>query len=126
MAANITEEQLTPAVEVDAYLTLSQINDRFFKVLRQFAPHGPLNMRPVFETRDVLLYGKARIVGDNHLKIAVTIADGSAIIECIGFGLGQYIDDIQDKPFHITYVIDENEFRGKKTLQLLLKDIHIE
>lgn len=126
VAANITEEQLTPAVEVDAYLTLSQINDRFFKVLRQFAPHGPLNMRPVFETRDVLLYGKARIVGDNHLKIAVTIADGSAIIECIGFGLGQYIDDIQDKPFHITYVIDENEFRGKKTLQLLLKDIHIE
>ena len=26
----------------------------------------------------------------------------------------------------LNYVIDENEFRGKKTLQLLLKDIHIE
>lgn len=126
VASNITEEQLTPAIEVDAYLTLPQINDRFFKVLRQFAPHGPLNMRPVFETRDVLLYGKARIVGENHLKIAVTNADGSSIIECIGFGLGQYLDDIQDRPFHITYVIDENEFRGKKSLQLLLKDIHLE
>ena len=126
VAENITEEQLTPTIEVDAHLTLPQINDRFFKVLRQFAPHGPLNMRPVFETRDVLLYGKARIVGDNHLKIAVTNADGSAILECIGFGLGQYLNDIQDRPFHITYVIDENEFRGKKTLQLLLKDIHLE
>lgn len=126
VSKNITPEQLTPVVEVDAYLTLPQINDRFFKVLRQFAPHGPMNMRPIFETRDVMLYGKSRIVGDNHLKIAVTNFDDSSVIECIGFGLGQYEEHIQDRPFHITYVIDENEFRGKKSLQLLLKDIHLD
>lgn len=85
-----------------------------------------MNMRPIFETRDVMLYGKSRIVGNNHLKIAVTNFDDSSVIECIGFGLGHYEERIQDKPFHITYVIDENEFRGKKSLQLLLKDIHLD
>ncbi len=125
VSANITEDQLTPEVEIDAYLKLDQINERFFKVLRQFAPHGPLNMRPVFESNGVHLYGDARIVGDNHLKIAVTNEEETTILECIGFGLGQYKDELKSKSFDIAFVIDENEFRGKKTLQLILKDINV-
>ncbi len=126
VSAHITEDQLTPEVEIDGLLQLNQINYRFFNVLRQFAPHGPSNMRPVFESKGVILYGNPRIVGENHLKIAVTNAEDTTILECIGFGLGHYMEMIKDRPFDIAYVIDENEFRGKKTLQLVLKDIKVQ
>lgn len=125
VSAHISEDQLTPEIEVDAYLMLDQINDRFFKVLRQFAPHGPFNMRPVFETKGVRLFDEARIVGQDHLKIAVTNLKGT-VLPCIGFGLGHYVEEIKDRAFDIAYVIEENEFRGKKTLQLILKDIKVQ
>jgi len=45
-------------------------------------------------------------------------------MQAIGFGLGNYFTKIKQKqPFSILYTVDENEFNGIKSLQLLIKDL---
>ena len=84
-------------------------------------------MHPVFRSTEVWDTGYAKIVGTNHLKFTVTQAGNSKIyFNAIGFNLGEYLPLINRKlPFSICYTIEENEFNGKVSLQLNVKDIMV-
>ena len=49
----LTEDLLTPEIKIDAEVQLSDLTPKFIRVLTQFAPFGPENMRPVFAARGV-------------------------------------------------------------------------
>ncbi len=125
VSSHITEDQLRPEIEIDGILELNQINDSFYKILKQFAPFGPLNMRPIFISKGVKVSGISRIVGENHLKVTLTDKDESVKFDSIGFKMAHFIEDISHSTFDVAYVIEENEWRGKKSIQLVLKDIKI-
>ncbi len=124
---NITEDSQVPEIEIDAELDLRHITPRFFKILRQFAPFGPDNMTPVFMTQEVIDKGFVRIVGNNHLKLDIIDPDRlGPVIPAIAFQQGSKKDDIQKEiPFAICYQIEENEWNNTVTLQLNIKDIHL-
>ena len=115
----------TPELLIDSELHLSQITPKFYRILKQFAPFGPQNMSPVFMTNDVLETGYGKCLGqdDKHLKISV-MQKNTESINGIGFGLGDKLEFTNTKtPFKIAYAIDENEWNGRVSLQLKLKDI---
>lgn len=123
VAAKITEDQLIPPVEVDLLLNLSQINYKFYNVIKQMEPFGPGNMQPVFVSEKVYARDNVRILKDMHLKICVYQED-SPVFEAIGFGMAAFYEKVNtDKPFRLCYQVMENNFRDTKTLQLLIKDI---
>ena len=124
VAGRIRPEQLIPPVDIDCTLPLSDITPSFFKLLSQMEPFGPGNPNPVFASENVYAApDSARIVGNSHLKLALT-QDGHHRIDAIGFGLGDYYDRIrQGQPFSVCYTVEINEYRGTKTLQLRVKDI---
>jgi len=116
---------LQPELEVDAVLPLSAINSRFYNILKQFAPYGPGNMAPLFETDGVVNAGGSRLVGKNHIRLTVVhpeISGGPC--SAIAFQQGEHFGLI-DKgiPFDICYHIEENEWNGQLSLQLNVKDI---
>lgn len=123
----ITDQQQIQTIEVDAKITLSEINPRFFRILKQFAPFGPHNMTPVFVTEDVFDAGTSRLVGKNkeHLKLDLVEPDvNSGIFPGIAFNQSDAYDLITSgSPFDICYSITENEYRGKTNLQLFIRDI---
>lgn len=126
VSTHLPEEISLPEIEIDARLNLQDVQRKFYDVLKQFAPFGPGNMSPVFETDNVVDAGKAKIVGNNHLKLEVFQRDvRSEPISSIAFGQGEenfeYIRD--GNPFNICYHIEENEWNGKKSFQLNIKDI---
>jgi single-stranded-DNA-specific exonuclease len=126
VSTHLPYEISVPEIEIDAMLNLQEIQRKFYDVLKQFAPFGPGNMSPVFETDNVVDAGKAKIVGNNHLKLEVFQRDvRSEPISCIAFGQGEenfeYIRD--GNPFNVCYHIEENEWNGKKSFQLNIKDI---
>ncbi len=125
VATTITDRMLIPEIEIDAELKLSQITPRFFRILRQFAPHGPGNMSPVFLTRGVIDKNSARVVGQKHLKVIVSHPDEPGIsFNGIGFQLGHHYDAVVwGKYFDIVYQVEENEWNGTRSLQLNIKDI---
>ncbi len=121
----IHPDLLIPEISVDAQIELSDINEKFVRLLNQFEPFGPQNMTPVFISKNIKDTGYAKPLGQNdeHLKLFVK-QNGSQGIGAIGFGLGKKLEQITNqKPFDVVYCIDENEFNGNVTLQLRLKDI---
>ncbi len=119
----LTEELLTPELRIDAEISLSDISPKFIRVLQQFAPFGPENMRPVFAVRDVGIIGTPRIVGKNHLKFKVK--KGTFVIDAIGFNLGHLLDRIRPglTGVDLAFSLDENEYRGEVVPQLKIRDI---
>lgn len=124
---NLDENTLVPEIEIDSMLMLKDINSKFYKILKQFAPFGPGNMSPVFQTNRLIDTGYARIVGNNHLKLTVVQANVTGFpISSIAFQQGENLEDIRTgKQFDICYHLEENEWNGQKSLQLNIKDIKI-
>lgn len=125
VAHNIKKEQLIPQIDIDAEIKFDSITKRFYRVLRQFSPFGPENMTPIFVTRNVQDTGGTRIVGNTkeHLKLDV-IDETLSQIQGIGFGMAHFYENIKaGKAFDICYSVEENEFRGRRNLQLMVRDI---
>ncbi len=122
-AARLDAEQLIPKLAIEAELRLSEIDETFIKLLRMFAPYGPQNMRPVFMSRNLQVVGTPSIVGGNHIKFKVR--DGSTVFEVIGFGMGAHLPRVQqiERGLDLVYIIEENEYMGRKMIQLRVKDI---
>ncbi len=123
--SNLSLEQLTPEIEIDLEIVLSDISSKFFRILKQFAPFGPGNLSPLFVTHGLVDTGNARVVGKNHLKLEVVHPDIRGFpFSAIAFQQGHHLDLIrQGKQFSASYHIEENEWNGNKTIQLNIKDI---
>jgi len=119
----LTEDLLIPKLSIDAELPLSQINEKFVKLLKKFAPFGPHNMRPVFVSRNLQVVGTPIIVGKNHLKFKVR--QNGCVLDVIGFNMGELFYRLSpgESNLDLAYVIEENEFMGRKTIQLRAKDL---
>ena len=120
----IDKELLIPEITIDASLELSDISPKFFRILQQMGPFGPQNMKPVFSTTSVRDNGYGKTVGadKSHLKLNIIYGADKKTYNAIGFGLGNKMKFIQNN-FDIAYSLDENEWNGRTSLQLLLKDI---
>lgn len=117
------QREIIENVAVAAELNLIDVNDRFWRVLKQFAPFGTGNMRPVFYAKLVKDTGNSRILKDKHLKFVVRQGE-SEIVEGIGFNMAEYYEQVHSRtPFHAYYVIDENHYQDKKTLQLQMRHV---
>ena len=121
----INPELLTPEIAIDAEIDFTDIDAKLLRILNQFEPFGPLNMAPVFVSKNICDTGYAKTMGQNneHLKLFVK-QNNSEGIGAIGFGLGSKLEVTAHKnPFEVVYNIDENEFNGTVNLQLRMKDL---
>ena len=123
----VTQEMLTPIVDIDATLDFSQITPKFSRILKQFQPFGPGNSNPVFMTENVYDSGNGRKVGAGGVHLKLDLIQESQPyhqIPAIGFNMSGYYDYIHDgNPMDVCYSIVENYYRGSSSLQLRIRDI---
>ncbi len=112
-----------PSYTIDSELDLSYINDKLIQFLEKMAPFGEGNPMPLFLTRNLRPVNNSRIVGKNHLKFKVT--DGSRMFNVIAYNMGQYRDRVKvgAPPIDLLYNVEENEWMGKTSIQLVAKAI---
>lgn len=125
VSQTIDPKLLSPEINIDAQLDLTDITPKFHRILKQFAPFGPGNRQPVFMTQNLKDTGYGKRVGadKSHLRLTVKQVDSAPIVG-IGFGLGDKKDTACRKlPFKAVFCIDENQWQGKVSLQLRIKDI---
>ncbi|MFQ5650946.1 MAG: single-stranded-DNA-specific exonuclease RecJ [bacterium] len=122
-SATLKEEMLVPKLLIDSELRFKEIDENLLKLFKKMAPFGPQNARPTFISRGLQVVGTPLIVGNNHLKFKVR-QDG-VVMDAIGFNLGEKIYRIPsaERNVEMVYVIDENDYQGRKTLQLRVKDL---
>ena len=125
VSATLPAHLRTPEIKIDSEIDFDTITPKFYRILKQFAPFGPQNMSPVFMTSGVLDTGYGKCVGEDQTHLRVTLAQkNSSKIVGIGFGLGNDLPIIKSQtPFKVVYSIDENEWKGRVSLQLKLKGI---
>ena len=122
---SVTEENLFPELAIDSILKFSEITPKFLRILDQFAPFGPGNLRPIFLAEDVEVSNTPRVVGNNHLLLCVKQKESKKIFDCIGFNMGEHYEKIirNSSDIDIVFTIDKTVRDGRTFPQFKLKDI---
>jgi single-stranded-DNA-specific exonuclease len=120
-------------VDIDSWLDFTQLTADFLTEMHRLEPYGPGNPAPVFASTGLLAVpGTVRPVGvAGHLKLRLTQPGQSpgVVLDAIGFGLGHYLPRLLEQPEALVqacYILEMNEFRGQRTLQLRLLDLRWE
>ena len=119
----LNPDDLIPKLEIDDEITLDQIDTKLIEILKQFGPFGPQNTRPMMMSRGVEVVGNPSVVGRNHIRFKAR--QKGSVFDCIGYNLGhlKYRLSPGEANLDMAYVIEENEWRGRKDIQLRLRDL---
>jgi single-stranded-DNA-specific exonuclease len=128
----ITLEDATPEQEIDIEINFDEIFlpgenrmklPRLKRILDQFEPHGPGNMKPVFLVRNVYATDQ-RILKEEHLKLKVVQPNSDVALDAIGFNLADKADlTASGVPFDLAFTLETNRWQERETIQLNIKDI---
>jgi len=119
----IDDEQLIPSIKLEGILKLKDINSRFIDFLDKLAPYGPGNMRPSFASKRVEVVGNPRVIGNGD-HIIFKVRQSQKVISVIGFNMSQHYEKlIKGRPVDLAYVVEKNEWQGRESVQLNVRDI---
>ena len=123
---NISSDKLIPIIHFDMELKLEDVNHRMIKFLNALEPYGPGNSRPIFISRNLHVDGIPKLLGRDQNTLKLFVKQDKTPFESIGFNMAEYYEKlIQNTSIDIAYIINENEWNGKKSIQLELKDIKL-
>ena len=120
-AEQLQGRDLRRTLTADVVVSLSDLKPELLKHLEYLQPTGYGNPEAVFVSRNVRVTS-SRTVGaeGKHLKLIVT--EGQTTFDVIGFRLGHLKPDLPTR-VDLLYTFETNEFNGRTTLQLNLKDL---
>jgi len=127
LKVNLNNDDIIPEIKIDSKISLCEITPKFIRVLEQFAPFGPGNMRPIFLAEDVKIVANPRIVGTNHFVTTFCQNGGDKVYDAIGFNLGKFVYEV-DKDHDlvdIVFTIEKVVRDGRTYPQIRVKDIRI-
>lgn len=119
---NLSGGDMTPTLDADCVISLKDADINLAQQLLQLEPYGVGNPMPTFVIRSVWVNEITPVSEGKHTKLV--ISDGSSAVTAMYFSnspesLGIYIGDKIDVLFNL----DVNEWLGKKTVQLIVKDL---
>jgi len=116
----IKEEDLTGVILSDGDLPVNDMTLAFAEKVRHCGPWGQNFSEPLFDDEFTLI--QQRIVGEKHLKIVVQ--KQGQVFDGIAFNVDvQVWPNVKAEKIHLAYRLDVNEFRGKRTVQLMVESI---
>lgn len=116
----LSEEDLNQRLMSDGELGAEELTLSVAEVLREAGPWGQAFPEPVFDGKFELI--DQRLVGGKHLKMVLSKEDRA--IDAIAFNV-----DLKQWPNHrcnqvtVAYRVDINEFRGKRSVQLVVEHL---
>ncbi len=129
VAETIKPNQLTPQIDIDAYLKFEEITPDFLAYLKLFNPFGPGNQKPIFCSKHVKDYGTSKLVGKNleHIKLELVDNSSGKVMNGIAFNMSNFFAHIKSgESFDICYTIEENKhINNPNNYQLFVKEIRL-
>lgn len=134
------EDELIPKVMIDVPMPIGYITERFVEQLQLLEPFGKGNAKPLFARQHFRILS-ARIIGKNRNVCKMCVADMDGVtMDALYFGdVSQFLDDIRAEygeaevqkmlegaanciDMAFTYYPSLNEFRGTRTLQIVVQN----
>lgn len=116
-ARELTNRDLRPVLSADVELPLRDLHPSLLEALEWLQPTGYGNRQPMFVSRDLYVKNARQVGKGAHLKLVVT--DGWITFDAIAFKQGHR--EVPGK-IDILYSFEENEYNGRSSLQLNVKD----
>jgi len=113
-------DNLLHDIKIDDILDPREISIRYYNVIDQLSPFGMKNPQPVFGMRN-LFPTDAQIVGERHLRLKLS-SKNKKRFRAMGFNKSNLIKQTSSY-VDILFSIQLNQWKGKKHLQLNLKDL---
>ncbi len=118
---HLSREQLRGVIHSDGELNSEEFNQTTAELLRHASPWGQAFPEPVFD--GVFTLQAKRIVGEKHLKVQLAHPELQQAIDGIAFNQTDEVWPANVKKVNVAYQLDINEFRGKRSLQLIIRHI---
>jgi single-stranded-DNA-specific exonuclease len=125
-ASCLTEDDLAPALSIDAEIEAKELGFQFSQDLRALEPFGAGNPRPVFVTRNFRVLSEPQIIKEQHLKLRVAGTDNRPM-EAIWW---RGVEEVETRPqinahVDLAYEFEANRWQGDIRLQLNVRDMRV-
>lgn len=122
-SAHLSEAELTQTLETDGALQVADYSLELAHALRWAGPWGQGFPEPQFE--GVFTLVQQRVVGERHLKLVLQPQGSDLVIDAIWFNIDtQRWPDYSATQVTCVFQLDVNEFRGRQSVQLMIKDMN--
>lgn len=124
---HLTEEDFVHKILIDVPMPLSYVNMQFVESLSLLEPFGNGNKKPVFACKDVPI-SHVQLRGKNKNVAGFLLTDETGRkLSGIYFGEAErFYEEMQGRQsLHIVYYPDINEFRGNRSLQIVVTNYMI-
>lgn len=123
----ILSKERRPRLDIDLMVDFAEWHNEdyldFYNQINRFRPYGPSNLPPVFATSNCLA-DRVAVAGKEHLRFEVFQPGNPNRLPAIAFRQAAKYDELASgSSFEIAYTIDENNWKGSRKLQLVVKDI---
>ncbi len=113
--------ELRPTLYADVEIPLSELKPDLIPYLEWMQPTGYGNRQAQFVTRNLHITS-ARSVGRDSAHLRLSVTDGKITYDAIAFRLGHWLQKMPPA-VDLLYTFETNEFNGRVSLQLNVKDI---
>lgn len=128
---SIKAECLIPKLDIELEVPLSDLVaegnatlPKIYRIIKRMQPFGPGNQAPIFITKGVIDKGSKKIgKKEEHLRLCIYDNTTDKTFIGIGFNLAEKLKKINKDNFDVVYSLEENDWKGKVSLQLMIKDI---
>jgi single-stranded-DNA-specific exonuclease len=110
---------LEPVLHSDGELPADCFSEAFAQLLRDAGPWGQGFPEPLFHGEFLCL--DQRVLKEKHLKLSLSHPDSNRVFDAIAFNVDRDIWPTQASRVRLAYRLDINEFRGARTLQLMVE-----
>ena len=125
--AQLTDEAKIPCLNIDAEVPLASVAGGLVHELKPLAPHGEANPRPLLATRDLTIAGEVRRMGSRGQHISFIVRQGDHSLRAVAFGMGTHAQTLEERrTCSLAYTPQLNNWHGKTTVELAVKDIRLD
>ncbi|HEX7018259.1 MAG TPA: single-stranded-DNA-specific exonuclease RecJ [Patescibacteria group bacterium] len=126
--ARIDAAKLEPKIDVEAVLPFELINEELADFLTQFEPFGQGNRMPIFGLRQARVLDAFTMGRDHtHLKLVISSSEAQGRVKpiyTVGWRMGHLAQKLKaGMLIDIAGAVEINEYKGRRNVQLLIKDV---
>ena len=124
VAERLSKEDLVPAVEIDAEVSLSEISRPLLDELNMFAPFGEGNAEPVLAGFNLSVRSGIRRMGSAGRHLSFWVNQDGCAFRAVGFGMGHLADTLErNRVCSLAFAPRINRWRGRESIELDIRDI---
>lgn len=117
----LSQQELVPRLQADMHITLKELRAELLEFLDLLEPTGIENPPAFFISRNLKVL-RYKMVGEEGKHLKLTVSDGMITYDAIAFQFGYWADQMPSY-IDLMYSFEKNEYNGRESLQLRVKDL---